>query len=53
VDAARELRLYEMRRGSDKSSKSGERLMTPLPGRATPTSMRAPEPGILGKLFKR
>jgi tetratricopeptide (TPR) repeat protein len=53
VDAARELRLYEMRRGSDKSNKSGERLITPVPGRTTPPSMRAAEPGILGKLFKR
>jgi tetratricopeptide (TPR) repeat protein len=50
VDAARELRLYEMRRGSDKS---GERILTPPPGRATPPSMRAAEPGLLDKLFKR
>jgi tetratricopeptide (TPR) repeat protein len=49
VDAARELRLYEMRRG--RSSRSGERLITPVPARPTPTSMRAAD--ILGKIFKR
>jgi curved DNA-binding protein CbpA len=58
VDAQRELRLFEMRRGKTKTLPPDGRTLSPPPsmppGRQSRTpSPPAPKPGFLGKFFKR
>jgi curved DNA-binding protein CbpA len=58
VDAQRELRLFEMRRGKSKTLPPDGRTMSPPPstppGRQSRTpSPPPPKPGFLGKFFKR
>jgi curved DNA-binding protein CbpA len=53
VDAAREIRIYEMRRGPEKSTKPAERRDSSPPPRTTPPSFRPSETRLLGKLLRR
>jgi curved DNA-binding protein CbpA len=53
VDAAREVRLFERRRGEHPGDSSRDRVSTPGHGRAVTSSGPADKPGFFGKLFKR
>lgn len=55
VDAARELRLHEMRRGekADRGEKPDERPGQSPRGQSTASAKRDDKPGILAKFFKR
>jgi curved DNA-binding protein CbpA len=53
VDAAREVRLFERRRGEPPGDSSRDRISTPPRGRALSSPGPADKPGFFGKLFKR
>jgi curved DNA-binding protein CbpA len=53
VDAAREVRLFERRRGEPPGDNSRDRISTPGHGHAVTPSGPADKPGFFGKLFKR
>ena len=53
VDAAREVRLFERRRGDPARDSSRDRISTPPRGRTLSSSGPAGKPGFFGKLFKR